>query len=199
MNRDELEAVWGRTRKRFERAVPLLSGGQEIRALLDSYRENVSHNELELALDDLEAAGGQAMQPPEFWEHLRWAAENMGLEPRVQTLQHREAEAKQGYVRIAVTLLTPDQGGPTTALRSGARMPWDVGGQYEGQPMLNDAMLVLVGCRELAPGASATAHLVPLWPEYWTVSPGQRIHAQVGSRRYAEAVVVDQVPAWRPS
>jgi len=46
------------------------------------------------------------------------------------------------------------------------------GGQYDGSPMLNDAMLVLVGCRELASGASATAHLVPLCPEYWTLSPG---------------------------
>jgi hypothetical protein len=76
---------------------------------------------------------------------------------RVQTLQRREAEAKQGYVGVVVTLLTPDHGGPTTAVRSGARMPWDIGGQYEGSPMLNDAMLV-VGCRELALGASATAH-----------------------------------------
>ena len=199
MNRDELEAMWGRTRKRFERAVPLLSGGEEVSALLESYRENVRHNELELALDDLEEAGARTTQPPEFWEHLRWAAENMGLQPRVQTLRHRETEAKWGYVRIAVTLLTPDQGGPTSALRSGARMPWDIGAKHEGQLMLNDAMLVLVGCSELAPGTSATAHLLPLFPEYWTLSPGQRIHSQVGSRRYADAVVVEQVPAWRPS
>src|SRR5258706_12477174 len=158
MNRDELEAAWSRTRKRFERAVPLLFGGEEIRALLESYRDNVEHNELELALDDLEEAGGQAMQPPEFWEHLRWAAENMGLQPRVQTLQHREPGAKQGYVRMAVTLLTPDQGGPTSSVRSGARMPWAIGAQHEGSPIFNDAMLVLVGSPELAPGASATAH-----------------------------------------
>jgi len=199
MKPDELEDSWRRTRKRFERVLPLLSGAGEASTLLDSYRENLEHNELELALDDLEEAGHSAIQPPEFWEHLRWAAENMGLQARVQTLQHREAEAKQGYVRIALTLLTPDQGGPVTALRSGARMPWDISGQYEGRPMLNDAMLVLVGCRELAPGATATAHLVPLCPEYWALSPGQLIHAQVGSRRYAEAVVAEQVPAWRPS
>lgn len=76
-------------------------------------------------------------------------------------------------------------------------MPWDIGARHEGEVMLNDATLVLVGCREIAPGTSATAHLVPLWPEYWKLSPGQRIHAQVGSRRYAEAVVSEQVRAWR--
>jgi hypothetical protein len=199
MNRVELEASWHRTRKRFERAVALLALTGDDRTRLASYQENLDHNELELALDDLEEAGDGAIQPPEFWEHLRWAAENMGLQERVETLQRREAEAKLGYVRIAMTLLLPDQGGPAGPIRSGARMPWDIGAQHEGSPMLNDAMLVLVGCRELAPGASATAHLVPLWPEYWKLSPGQRIHAQVGSRRYAEAVVTEQVPAWCPA
>lgn len=199
MNHDELADSWRRTRKRFERAVALILVTGDGRAQLESYRENLAHNELELALDNLEEAGDSAIQPPDFWEHLRWAAENMGLQDRVQTLQHREAEAKQGYLRVVVTLLTPDHGGPTTAVRSGARMPWDIGGQYEGSPMLNDAMLVLIGCRELAPGTSAAAHLVPLCPEYWTLAPGQRIRAQVGSRRYAEAVVAEQVPAWRPS
>jgi hypothetical protein len=162
MNRDELEASWRRTRKRFERAVALLSVTGDARARLGSYQENLDHNELELALDDLEEAGDGAIQSPAFWEHLRWAAENMGLEERVATLQQREAEAKQGYVRIALTLLVPDQGGPTGPVRNGARMPWAIGAQHEGSPMLNDAMLVLVGCQELAPGASATAHLVPL-------------------------------------
>lgn len=199
MNHDELADSWRRTRKRFERAVALISVTEDGRAHLESYRENLAHNELELALDNLEEAGDSAIQPPDFWEHLRWAAENMGLQDWVQTLQRREAESKQGYVRVLVTLLTPDHGGPTTAVRSGARMPWDIGGEYEDSPMLNDAMLVLVGCRELAPGASATAHLVPLCPEHWTLTPGQRIHAQVGSRRYAEAVVAEQVAAWRPS
>jgi hypothetical protein len=122
----------------------------------------------------------------------------MELQDRVETFRQREAEAKQGYVRIELTLVPPDQGGPASAIRSGARMPWDIGALHEGEPMLNDAMLVLVGCREVAPGGSATAHLVPLWPEYWKLSPGQRIHAQVGSRRYADAVVTEQVPAWRP-
>lgn len=198
MDRDELDASWQRTRKRFERAVALLALPGDGHARLASYQQNLDHNELELALDDLEEAAEEMMQPPEFWEHLRWAAENMGLQDRVTTCQHREAEAKQGYVRIVLTLLPPDQGGPSGPIRSGARMPWDIGAQHEGAPMLNDAMLVLVGCRELAPGASATAHLVPLWPEYWKLSPGQRIHCQVGSRRYAEAVVTEQVPAWQP-
>jgi hypothetical protein len=199
MEPDELEDSWRRTRKRFERAVALLSVPAAERAALDSYRENLEHNELELALDDLEEAGHRGIQPPEFWEHLRWAAENMRLLDRAQTLQHREAEARQGYVRIALTLTIPDQGGPTMPVRSGARMPWAIGAEHEGSPILNDAMLLLVGCREVAPGGSATAHVVPLCPEYWMLSPGQCIHAQVGSRRYADAVVVEQVPAWRPS
>ena len=198
MSRDELEASWQRTRKRFERAVALLALPEDDHARLASYQQNLDHNELELALDDLEEAAEDTIQAPEVWEHLRWAAENMGLQERVTMLQHREAEAKQGYVRIALTLLPPDQGGPAGPVRSGARMPWDIGAQHEGSPMLNDAMLVLVGCRDLAPGASATAHLVPLWPEYWKLSPGQRIHCQVGSRRYAEAAVTEQVPAWQP-
>jgi hypothetical protein len=56
MEPDELEDLWRRTRKRFERAVALLYVPADDRAPLDSYRENVEHNELELALDDLEAA-----------------------------------------------------------------------------------------------------------------------------------------------
>src|SRR5687768_1641717 len=166
MDRNELEASWRRTRKRFERAVALLALTDESRARLASYRENLDHNELELALDDLEEVAEGTMQAPEFWEHLRWAAENMQLPHRMETFQHREAEAKQGYVRIAVTVLPADQGGPTAPIRSGARMPWDIGAEHEGAPMCHDAMLVLVGSRELAPGASGTAHLVPLWPEY---------------------------------
>lgn len=199
MDREELEASWHRTRKRFERAVALLALPGGAHARLTSYQQNLDHNELELALDDLEGAAEGTIQAPEFWEHLRWAAENMGLQDRVTTLQHREAEAKQGYVRIALTLLQPEQGGPAGPLRSGARMPWDVGAQHGGAPILSDAMLVLVGARDLPPGASASAHLVPLWPEYWKLAPGQRIHAQVGSRRYAEAVVTESVPPWRPT
>lgn len=97
-----------------------------------SYQENVDHNERELALDDLEEAGDGTIQPPEFWEHLRWAAENMNLQARVTKLQHREAEAKLGYVRIALTLLLPEHGGPAGPIRSGARMPWDVGASRPG-------------------------------------------------------------------
>ncbi|HYJ07743.1 MAG TPA: hypothetical protein VEX18_02005, partial [Polyangiaceae bacterium] len=120
MNRDELEDSWRRTRKRFERAVALLAVTGDSRARLASYQENLDHNELELALDDLEEAGDGTIQPPEFWEHLRWAAENMGLQERLETLRHREAEAKQGYVRIVVTLLLPDQGGAAGPIQSGA-------------------------------------------------------------------------------
>lgn len=111
MNREELEASWCRTRKRFERAMALLRVSEGSRARLASYQENLDRNELELALDDLEEAADGEAQSPEFWEHLRWAAENMDLQDRAETFRHREAEARQGYVRIKLTLVPPKYGG----------------------------------------------------------------------------------------
>ena len=43
------------------------------------YREYLSHNELELALDELEGLGDVNKLPIEYWKILLYAAKEMGL------------------------------------------------------------------------------------------------------------------------
>ena len=67
-----LRESWARTSEYLRSARALLppkGAGQ--------FEEYLAHNELELALDELEAAGEG--RPAEFWRHLLAAAENMGL------------------------------------------------------------------------------------------------------------------------
>ena len=100
MNRAELEDVWRRTRVRFDRALALLVVREDAdQATLESFQGKRDHNELELALDDLEGLGERCMQPPEFWGAPAMGCREHGLEKRGQALRLREAESRQGYVR----------------------------------------------------------------------------------------------------
>lgn len=55
---------------------PLPTGAVEILRQMDEF---LSHNELGLALNELESLGELCHSPPVYWEELRLAAENMGL------------------------------------------------------------------------------------------------------------------------
>jgi hypothetical protein len=56
---------------------------------LESYREFLDHNELELALDELQLLGDANDVPPAYWEALASAARLMELERRVEACESR--------------------------------------------------------------------------------------------------------------
>jgi hypothetical protein len=71
------EASWDRARSHFGAAERALGGAPHpARA---EYRDWIEHNELELALDALEAAGADLGAGPAFWRALAAAAAEMGL------------------------------------------------------------------------------------------------------------------------
>lgn len=77
-----LQDSWAVTRFHLEKACALLSLSLPVHTengCLDIYQEWLSHNELEMALDELEALGHLNSCSSEFWEELRIAAENMNL------------------------------------------------------------------------------------------------------------------------
>ena len=49
-----------------------------------SFKDFIGHNELELAIEQLEGLGEQNSCKPEFWEQLIIAAENMDLQKSVE-------------------------------------------------------------------------------------------------------------------
>jgi hypothetical protein len=60
-------------------------------ASLSEFQDNLDHNELELALDQLEGLGDLNDCPGGFWRNLEKAADLMGLDERAATL-HRKFE-----------------------------------------------------------------------------------------------------------
>jgi hypothetical protein len=82
MDRDELIRSWQVTRRHLDTArrqlpdeLPVLEEGGSIR----DYEDYLSHNELELAFDELECIGHQTRCGEPFWAALLTAAENMAL------------------------------------------------------------------------------------------------------------------------
>lgn len=57
----------------------------------------IDHNELELALDVLEAAAAEQTVSSEFWWNLKKAAQVMGLTDRCKLFQVRMQERRRGY------------------------------------------------------------------------------------------------------
>lgn len=57
------------------------------------YADFISHNELELALDVLEAAGEEVSVNRDYWWNLKKAAEVMGLLNRLNALRAKLREA----------------------------------------------------------------------------------------------------------
>jgi len=82
MPRDELTQSWQRTRAHLAAAVAMLPAMQGARTLHDcrrAYLEFLEHNELELALDELESLGKKNSVPSEYWAVLAEAAAEMNL------------------------------------------------------------------------------------------------------------------------
>jgi hypothetical protein len=59
------------------------------------YRDFMHDNELELALEELEGIAYEAPQSASYWENLRNAAENMGLDSHVARYRHKVDEVKR--------------------------------------------------------------------------------------------------------
>ena len=87
---------WRITRVQLESARNLLpknptendgSNRAEEIGTIQSYREYLEHNELELALDQLEALGDLNNAPSGFWRSLAQAATWMGLHERAEQYQ----------------------------------------------------------------------------------------------------------------
>ncbi|OAI49639.1 hypothetical protein AYO44_18385 [Planctomycetaceae bacterium SCGC AG-212-F19] len=75
-----LRGLWASVRQDFDDALALLPDPlAEAEGSIARLTEWLDHNELELALDELEALGGDNAAPPAHWEKLRSAAERMGL------------------------------------------------------------------------------------------------------------------------
>ena len=83
MNREELGQSWKQTKSLLDAAVKLLSPSiaQTDEGLI-RYQEWIEHNELELALGELESIGAAVSAPKRFWEELEKAKINMGLTDR---------------------------------------------------------------------------------------------------------------------
>ena len=83
MNRGDLERSWDITRRHLARAraeLGRVSGVAQYAA--SEFEDYLNHNELELAMDLLEAAGDGNASTAEFWRALSQAAANMGLHDR---------------------------------------------------------------------------------------------------------------------
>ena len=96
MDRAELERSWATTARHLNAArnqLPkVLAPGAE-GATVSGFEECLRHNEMELALDELEDLGLTNEPPPEFWRQLVQAAENMGLSERATDFERRMRKA----------------------------------------------------------------------------------------------------------
>jgi len=85
MDRAELERIWAITARHLTAAraelpevpVPGVDG-----ASISGFDECLRHNEMELALDELEDLGLTNAPSVEFWRHLSFAADSMELSER---------------------------------------------------------------------------------------------------------------------
>ena len=81
---NELRESWAITVSLLESAKQELTASQ-----LGDYTEFLCHNELELALDELERAGDEGPRSAKFWQLLAAAADNMKLVKRAADLRKR--------------------------------------------------------------------------------------------------------------
>jgi hypothetical protein len=90
----ELRQLWAAVRRDLDRARTLLPPQPvEGEGSLDRLAEWLDHNELDLALDELELLGEDNSAPAPFWQALRTAAERMGLTQHAGRLGQRAAGA----------------------------------------------------------------------------------------------------------
>ena len=96
MDRAELERSWATTAKHLNSArgqLPKVPAPGADGATLRGFEECLRHNEMELALDELEDLGLTNAPPSEFWHHLSRAAENMELSDRAADFKLRIGKA----------------------------------------------------------------------------------------------------------
>ena len=92
MERAELERSWATTAKHLNAArdqLPDEPAPGADGATLSGFEECLRHNEMELALDELEDLGLTNAPPAEFWRRLMYAAENMDLSERAADFKRR--------------------------------------------------------------------------------------------------------------
>ena len=96
MERAELEKSWATSGKHLRVARKLLPEVPVLGvdgASVGGFEECMRHNEMELALDELEDLGLANAPPPEFWSELASAAANMELTDRATDLRQRSGNA----------------------------------------------------------------------------------------------------------
>ena len=96
MNRTELERSWATTAKHLNAArnqLPKVPAPGADGATVSGFEECLRHNEMELALDELEDLGLTNAPGPEFWRQLMQAAENMGLSERAADFERKIGKA----------------------------------------------------------------------------------------------------------
>lgn len=109
-------------------------------------------------------------------EHDRWAA----------------TEPERGYIRAWLRLLTAEQGGRQTPIRSGYRSHWAFPPDFHRER--HDAPLTLEAKGPFTPGEEAMVRLHPLVPELWPpVFPGLRLSMFEGARLIGLADVVEVI------
>lgn len=92
MNRDDLESSWAGTREHLAKAQAALRAAlpvSEDTAAFATYADWLEHNELELALDELEILADEAPVSGSFWREALLAAENMGLARHAERYRQR--------------------------------------------------------------------------------------------------------------
>jgi hypothetical protein len=87
MNRKNLERSWEVARQHLNAAKSELPTER-----LAGYEDWLSHNELELAFDELEAIGNEAARSRTFWSELLAAAKNMRLRDRADRCRKKLRE-----------------------------------------------------------------------------------------------------------
>src|SRR4030088_1536231 len=118
MDRTELERSWTATARHLNAArnqLPkVLAPGAE-GATVSGFDECLRHNEMELALDELEDLGLTNAPPPDFWRHLIFADESMELSARAADFKRKMGNAGG---------LTTRSTGPADAGLLSGECPW---------------------------------------------------------------------------
>ena len=86
---ERLVKQWEVTKTLLATAAAEVSDAQGI----SEYQEYIDYNELELALNALEAIGDGSAVSPDFWWNLKKAAEVMGLRSHYAALRSRRLKA----------------------------------------------------------------------------------------------------------
>ena len=89
-----LHRLWSAVRGDYDRAQGLLpSPPADTEGSLARLAEWLDHNELELALDELESLGVDNTAGQPYWQHLQSAAARIGLTGHAERLGRRAARA----------------------------------------------------------------------------------------------------------